>query len=207
MTRATPSATPRARTADPVDVPAALVWIDSREAVIVRLKDGAPDIQRIESEVPAHHRATGHVRHDPSIRHGGGREQSAGDPHRLEHLAAFLREVVGHLPADGDLVVMGPGTVREQLERRLRAADEVAHAPSRRIEGVKSGRLTRRQLVAELRRRSGQRLRRSTVGAYRWDGPAEKVASGHRVFKPRRVSDKQGRDDRRVAARDQPETG
>jgi hypothetical protein len=42
--------------------PSTLVWIDSREAIIVRWLDGTARLERLESEVPAHHRATGHVR-------------------------------------------------------------------------------------------------------------------------------------------------
>lgn len=38
-----------------------LVWIDAREAILVRRVDGASRYDRVESEVPAHHRATGHV--------------------------------------------------------------------------------------------------------------------------------------------------
>jgi hypothetical protein len=61
-----------------------LVWIDAREAVVVRWVAGTSVVERIESDVPAHHRATGHVRHDPNVRHGGGGvSQTAGEPHRL----------------------------------------------------------------------------------------------------------------------------
>ncbi|HSL76351.1 MAG TPA: hypothetical protein VK867_05360, partial [Candidatus Limnocylindrales bacterium] len=57
----------------------ALVWIDAREATIVRVSGDGATVRRLESEVPAHHRSTGHVRHEPSVRHGGGRDQSAGE--------------------------------------------------------------------------------------------------------------------------------
>ena len=56
--------------------PHALVWIDSHEAIVVRWEDDQARIERVQSDVPDHHAATGHVRHDPAIRHGG--EAGAG---------------------------------------------------------------------------------------------------------------------------------
>lgn len=141
-----------------------LVWIDSREAVIVRWQDDQAQVERVGSDVPAHHRATGHVRHDPSIRHGGGGgSQTAGEPNRLEHLARFVGQVAQRLPADEDLLILGPGTVREHLERSVRDAD--AHQRrSRVITCAASRRLTDGQLVARLRRFDGVEPRRRTVG-------------------------------------------
>lgn len=97
--------------------PSTLVWIDAREAVIVRWQHDRPRLERVESEVPAHHRATGHVRHDPGVRHGGGGPpQTAGEPHRLEHLDRFVEQIANRLPPGDDLLILGPGTVRERLE-------------------------------------------------------------------------------------------
>ncbi len=55
----------------------------------------------MRSDVPAHHRATGHVRHDAAVRPGGGAPKAAGEPHRLEHLAQFVDDVANRLPATG----------------------------------------------------------------------------------------------------------
>ena len=171
-----------------------LVWIDSREAIVARPDDGSPRIERIESEIPAHHRATGHVRHDPRFRHGGGGvPQTAGEPHRLEHLERFLDQVALRLPAEDDLVLIGPGTVREHLERRVRETDEHQRR-SRRVATEASARLTDRQLVARLRRLVGAQPRRSTVGAYRWsETPAERPSGALGMF-PRRVVEKPPRE-------------
>ena len=128
-----------------------LVWIDSREATIARRGTPRPRLSRITSDVPAHHRSTGHVRHSPTMRHGGGgAAQTAGEPRRLEHLERFLDTVIQRIPADDDVVVIGPGTTREHLARRLSERDARHHA-GRRITCRASARVTPRQLVAELR--------------------------------------------------------
>jgi hypothetical protein len=171
-----------------VGAPAQLVWIDAREAVIVRLADREAYLERIRSDVPARHRSVGHVRHEPATRHGGGRDASAGEPRRLEHLEAFCRSVAERIPTTTDVVVMGPGTVRHHLERRLRHA--AGSRSTRRIEGLPAGRMTDRQLIAWLRGYVDDEPRRTTVGAYRWTGAPEMEASGHPVFTPHRTFEK-----------------
>lgn len=143
--------------------PAALVWIDAREAIIVAWADGQARVVRVESAVPAHHRSTGHVRHDPSIRHGGGGPQRADEPHRHEHLAQFMREVEAGLPAGNDLYLIGPGAVHERLADRVREHDRRSGC-ARTVRCETSARHTDRQLVALLRRRAGSPARRRTVG-------------------------------------------
>jgi hypothetical protein len=128
-----------------------LVWIDAREAVVVGWRDGRAAIERLASDVPAHHRATGHVRHDPTTRHGGGGPpQSAGEPNRLEHLERFVGQVAGRLPPDDDLIILGPGTVGERLARHVRETDERVGL-ARSVHGERAPRLTERQLAARLR--------------------------------------------------------
>jgi hypothetical protein len=171
-----------------------LVWIDSHQAIVARAGHGSPRLERIESEIPAHHRATGHVRHDPGIRHGGGgAPQTAGEPHRLEHRERFLDRVALRLPVEDDLVLIGPGTMREHLERRIRETDE-RQRHTRRVTTESSTRLTDRQLIARLQRLVGAEPRRRTAGAYRWSGKPTKRPSGAPAALPRRVVEKPPRD-------------
>lgn len=168
----------------------ALVWIDSREAILVRWGGTSADIERIESEVPAHHRETGHIRHDPLFRHGGGGpSQSAGEPHRLEHLERFLDRVEQRLPDEAEVVVIGPGTVREHLCQRLREAATV-RGVAQLILSEASPRMTEPQLIARLRKLRGENPRRRTIGAWRWTDPGRQGPSGRQLTGPRRVVDK-----------------
>jgi hypothetical protein len=169
--------------------PSTLVWIDARDAIIVSWRDDRALVEREESTVPVHHRATGHIRHDPGVRHGGGGPpQTAGEPHRIEHLERFLDRVADRLPPDNDVVILGPGTVRERLERRIRLNDE-GHERARLISCEASPRLTDRQLIARVRHVAGADPLRRTVGAYRWtDRPSNGPAGEHPL--PRRVLEK-----------------
>jgi hypothetical protein len=127
-----------------------LVWIDAREAVIVRWRDENPVIERLESEVPAHRASTGHVRRDPRVRHGGGGTQTAGEPHRLEHLARFVDQVASRLADDDGLEILGPGQVRQRLTAVIREKDQRRRA-TRPLHCIPSPRRTDAQLVARLR--------------------------------------------------------
>jgi hypothetical protein len=179
--------------------PSTLVWIDAREAVIVRWQDDRARLERVESEVPAHHRATGHVRHNPAVRHGGGGSpQNAGEPHRLEHLERFVVEIANRLAPDDSLLILGPGTVHERLDRHVLESDR-HHGRHREIACEASRPLTDRQLIARLRAFAGAETRRRTVGAYRWSEPPAHRQSGQAQRPPRRVVEKPPRERGRCA--------
>jgi hypothetical protein len=174
----------------PADHGWALVWIDSREAVIARWHAEGIEVERLQSDVPRHHRSTGHVRHDPRLRHGGGGvPQTAGETRRLEHLARFLDLVEERLRPASSLLLLGSGTVHEKLADQVRETD-TRHRTAREVRSEHAPRMTRAQLVARLRSVSGVPVRRRTVGAYRWTEPSPPGAPGPRVGMPRRVAPK-----------------
>ena len=184
---------------DEVTRPSTLVWIDGREAIIVRWQDDRARLERVESEVPAHRRATGHVRHDPAVRHGGGGSpQSAGEPHRLAHLERFVVEIANRLAPDDDLLIIGPGTVHERLDRHVLESDR-HHRRHRDIACEASQPLTDRQLIARLRTFAGAETRRRTVGAHRGSEPPAHRASGQAQPPPRRSAQKPPRERARGA--------
>jgi hypothetical protein len=141
--------------------PVTLVWLDADEAILLGSEaptiDGAdpPGIRRVRSQVPPHHRATGRVHHDPRVRSGGGADPDDLVERRREHLiGAYVREVVGLVPPDDRVVIVGPGPVHGRLASELRAAD-LRHNRTRPIETAASGPLTERQLRARWRELNG----------------------------------------------------
>jgi len=133
-----------------------LVWIDAHEAVVVSWMGGEAHVEHLESDVPDHRKSTGYVRHDPGVRRGGGSgaPQPSGEPRREEHLNHFVELVARRLPAEDDLRILGPGTVRERLGRRIHEQDHHLAQP-RIVTVTASGPRTDRQLIAELRREVG----------------------------------------------------
>lgn len=139
--------------------PTSLVWLDSREAIILRPEGERIVVARVASDVPPRHRGAHHVRRDPQVRHGGGLAQESGERHRVEHLDRFLDAVAARLAPGDDLVVIGPGHVREQLAHRVAERDSQRHA-ARDIVSRRSARMTVPQLVARVRRLTGLEPRR-----------------------------------------------
>jgi hypothetical protein len=132
-----------------------LVWIDADEAVLARW-DGRSRIERIVSDVPARHESTGHVTYDPYVRHGGGgAAQDKIERDRAGHLRAYLAEVARRIGTDESVEILGPGTVREELTRMLRA-DDLDHGRRRTVLTAASPPLTDRQLIARVRDRMGE---------------------------------------------------
>ncbi|HZL32886.1 MAG TPA: hypothetical protein VFC81_02785 [Verrucomicrobiae bacterium] len=132
-----------------------LVWIDAREAVVVSWLEDRAQVEKLESDVPDHRKSTGHVRHDSTFRHGGGgAPQTAGEPRREEHLNRFVEHVAERLPLDVDLLILGPGTTRERLERHVRELDAHRLHP-RTVTCEASAPRTDRQLIARLRHVAG----------------------------------------------------
>jgi hypothetical protein len=162
-----------------------LVWMDARQAVIVQWHDGKTSIERLESDVPRHHRSTGHVRHGTSGRTHAGPPRSAGDTHRLEHLRRFIEQVQRRLPPSDQLAICGPGPVAVRLAQAIHD-DDHHHGRSRQVIHRRAAALTDRQLVAEVRRLVADVPPRRTVGAYRWSGSQPRTSAGN-ARPPRRV--------------------
>lgn len=160
------STTPARIQSDGERRPVTLVWIDAREATIVRWRDGSATIERIASDVPPHHRDTPHRRHDDTHYRAPGGPVEGGESRRLEHLSRFIAVVCGRLPAEDGLMILGPGTVRDDLERDIRADDRL-HRRSREVHAASADRMTERQLIAKVRTFAGdppRRQARQTAG-------------------------------------------
>lgn len=150
-----------------------LVWLDADDAILLRWHrggaagDGANSasaggaggagatIERLSSGVPAHRRATGGLRHNPTFRSGGGAEPDDLVERRRQRLIEqFLRAVADRIPPDDRLVLVGPGQVHERLAAEVRAGD-TRHGRDRPVDVASSGPRTERQLVAWLRELAG----------------------------------------------------
>jgi hypothetical protein len=134
--------------------PTLLVWIDAEEALLVRW-DGDAHVDRLVSDVPPRREATGHVRHDPSVRHGGGgAAQDKIERDRDGHLRAFVAAVAATVDPGEDVEIVGPGTVRTELARLIVAEDR-RQGRDRSVIVEAARPMTERQLVARLRERIG----------------------------------------------------
>ena len=106
--------------------------------------------------------------------------------------------MAARIEATDSVAIIGPGPVRDRLDREVRGADARRHVV-RDVAAAASPRLTDRQLIARLRVLAGDVPRRRTVGAYRWTAEPAVKASGAAIVEPERVIRKPVRDRPRMA--------
>ena len=126
------------------------VWISADFASVVRWSGDVSVRHRIDSTVPGRHRSTGRP---PAENH------PAGEGHRDEHMRTFFAQVAHVLPADDDLLLIGDGEVVEHFADHVRIDDD-KHGRERRIQVEKSGPITERQLLAQIRTFAGSPAKR-----------------------------------------------
>jgi hypothetical protein len=126
------------------------VWISANSATVLRWSPELTVRHRIDSTVPGRHRATGRP---PTEKH------PAGEGNRDEHMRTFFVEVSQALSVDDDLLLVGDGEVVEHFAEQVRT-DDASHGRKRRIEVEKSGPLTERQLLAQIRTFAGSPAKR-----------------------------------------------
>ncbi|MFV2062079.1 MAG: hypothetical protein ACC726_01035 [Chloroflexota bacterium] len=91
--------------------------------------------------------------------------QTALDRHRQEHLARFIDQVATRLPDGEEVIILGPGHVRDRLARRIIRSD-VQHRVERTVSVEPAGHLSERQFMARLRTLHGQTPPRQKVEGY-----------------------------------------
>ena len=142
--------------------PIDLVAISAREARVLHWREGSITDELIPSDVPARHRSTGHIRHDPGIRHGGsGTGQDEMERERLERLRRYLARVADAVARSSRVIVVGGGPLPQRLAHELEDAQRGRPRP-RPVRLATEDHMTDRQLRALLRAEAGEQTPRLT---------------------------------------------
>ena len=123
------------------------VWVSAASASVVRWgpDEGTLLDERIESDVPSHHRSTGRP---PTA------NRPAREGNREEHLRAFFVKIMALIPAGDDLLLIGDGEVVEHLATKMRA--QHSGHDHRFIEVERSAPMTGPQMLARVRAFAGR---------------------------------------------------
>jgi hypothetical protein len=118
------------------------IWISASSATVLRWGSGGiAHRELIESLVPGKHRATGRPPFSPHLADEGRRD---------ERMRVFFARLDAALPVGDDVLLVGDGEVVEHFAAHVRSGD-AAVGTTRRLELVKSGPITERQLLARMR--------------------------------------------------------
>jgi hypothetical protein len=121
------------------------VWMSASSAIVLRWGPQGVKRESIASLVEGRHRSTGRP---PTADHPGG------EGHRDERMRVFFAQVAGAIPVRDDVLLVGDGEVVEHFAHQFRTQPSVA-GTGRKIELVKSGPVSERQLLARLREFAG----------------------------------------------------
>jgi hypothetical protein len=144
-----------------------LVWIDARQAVIVRWQD-QPALEWVESGVPTRRKAVGSVRRGPARPSGGGRVGGHGTEERHRgQMRRFFAEVAEKVADLDHVEVIGRGLPHKEFAELLtRLAATTQDGLTVTTESL-ARRPSERQLAARLRRLTGRSQPRRKHGPYR----------------------------------------
>lgn len=123
------------------------LWIDHRQAIIVRFFDYGDDIVRLKSNLPKHIRFSGaSFDRDELNRHDDFAEDKR-DKRFIQLLNHYYDDVILRLVSADSILILGPGEAKLELEKRL-AKSELLSA---KVSVEAADKMTERQIVARLR--------------------------------------------------------
>ncbi len=111
------------------------LWIDHREAIIVRVNGDVDEIQTLTSNMEKH------------IRHSGGRPDDVQDNKFNNHLNEYYDKVKAILRDADSILIIGPGEAKVELSVRLKG-----ETLGERIGGIETvDKMTVKQIAAKVR--------------------------------------------------------
>lgn len=136
------------------------IWLDHREAIIVKLKDDSYTVDRIESEVESRHRSTGGTRGQRPFNHRSVNSAARSDRRRHNEWQHHYQHILSRMPKSGSVLLLGPGPAKTEF---LGYLNELG-VNGIKIVGVEgTRRLTLGQLVARIKTTFGVETRASWV--------------------------------------------
>jgi hypothetical protein len=123
------------------------VWIDHRKAIFVNFENGAEQVHEMDSDMEKHVRDAGGSGSGASH---GSQDVVAGDTRDrrfMNHLNIYYDRVVQQLKHAEEIVILGPGEAKGELDKRI--TDKQLRKHILLVETA--DKLTTPQLVAKLR--------------------------------------------------------
>jgi hypothetical protein len=94
------------------------LWVDHREAIIVKLTDSGNETTRIQSSAERQPRRSGEPDHGPCE----SQLVPADDSRQREYtgqLARYYDAIIGQLCDSGSILIVGPGETKGELKKRF----------------------------------------------------------------------------------------
>lgn len=121
------------------------IWIDHRQAIVVRVFEHGEDLRRIDSNLPKRVRFSG-VSHNQDEPHDDFSEDKRERRYQ-DMLNHYYDEVIAEIGNSDSLFIMGPGEAKQELKKRLESDILISH-----LEAVEAAdKLTDNQIIAKVK--------------------------------------------------------
>ena len=122
------------------------IWIDHKQAYVIRYEDGRVDAISSNLEPPAHY--SGGTQLGGKLNQKGDMELHHDDRYKVQ-LSRFYRQVIAALKNVDSIFVMGPGEAKIEFEKALRKHK----AMQKRLLKVETAdKMTKNQMIAHVRK-------------------------------------------------------
>jgi hypothetical protein len=104
------------------------VWIDQRNAFIVRPANEDCDIVEVLSDVEAHRKSTGGKAKSKPYMHESGPSSASHHDRSIDNaMNKYLSEVAMHLKGETNILLLGPGESKQKLRNLLMVGNDQYH--------------------------------------------------------------------------------
>lgn len=124
------------------------IWIDHREALIVRFAGGDYEVERIQSPVESRHKSTGGSLGSRPYVHRSVNSAARSDQRRHNEWHRHYQTVLSKIHGVNSVFILGPGPAKKEFATFLRANAETELEVS---EVRPAKRMTSKQLIAAVR--------------------------------------------------------
>lgn len=125
------------------------IWIDSKKAVIVHLKEGENDVLVVDSGIEERIRIPGETKWLTQFATRFLNFEKRKENRRAHEVKNYLDKVIAEIKDVDELVLFGPASMKLELEKAIRK--DVTHSSIKRTVETTDG-MTENQIVAWVKR-------------------------------------------------------
>lgn len=123
------------------------LWIDHRQAIIVKLNDGTETVERVEADFEKRGRFTTDMQAESTTAPHIDLAEDKHERHTLEMVNHYYETVCAHLRDVSAILIMGPGPAKNEFQKYLEH-----HRFEGQVLGVEAvDKLTDAQIAAKVR--------------------------------------------------------
>ena len=125
------------------------IWINHRKALVASLTNDRPHVVRVDSDFEGYFRPQGGSRVSTPYGHKSINDEKKTQGRRRQQLKSFYRNVIKEIGDADEILIMGGGKAKTELERMIQKIKSLSH----RIVGViPVCEMTENEIIADMKK-------------------------------------------------------